>query len=159
MSFVTARLRGTMTAPIREKPVAAGQVWSRGALLVMDANGAWAECGADPAAIAAVAETDYGPNTTGFVHTGRNEFPPGFCQATLVSRDQTFHALYMGALPAAAGASYGVTRDADGLWKVDFAKTAGTARVKLISIDWTQAPLNRNRVEVAVLAANVQVVG
>ena len=53
--------------------------------------------------------------------------------------------------------AYGVTKDADGLWKVDFAKTGLTARVKLISKEWTEAPLNRNRVEVVFLAANVQI--
>lgn len=159
MSFITARLRGAHTAPVRTKPLAASQVFELGALLITDANGAYAECAADPAAIGAVAESAAGADTTGFVRTGRREFPPGIMPATLVSNEQPFHALYMGTLPAAAGGSYGVTRDTDGQWKVDFAKTGASARVKLLSIEWTQAPLNRNRVEVCVLPANVQIVG
>lgn len=155
MSFITARLRSSMTPRIREKPVAAAQDFRRGAPLVMDANGAWAEAAADPAAIGAFAESDYGVDTGGFGGHGRKEFPPGFMQGSLAG-DQSFSAEYVGALPAAAGGTYGLTRGADGVWRVDFAKTAASARLKLESIDWTAAPLNRNRVLVSVLAANVQ---
>ena len=158
MSFIAARLRGAMTPRIREKPLAAASSFKRGAALVMDANGAWAEAGADPAAIAAFAESDCGTDTLGYGGHGTKEFPPGFMQASLAD-GQAFHAEYTGTLPAAAGSTYGITKGADGLWRVDFAKTGATARVKLDSIDWTAAPLNRNRVLVTVLAANVQAVG
>lgn len=156
MSFRAARLKSGMTPVHREKPVASGQAWEEGALLVMDANGAWTECGADPASIGAVAESAYGSDTTGFNHFGSKEFPPGYMQGILVNHNQPFHAEYVGTLPAADGGSYGVVRDSDGKWKVDFSDTTAT-RVKLVSRAWTVAPLNRNRVEVVFLAANVQV--
>lgn len=158
MSFLAARLRASLTPRIREKPVAAAASFKRGAALVMDANGAWAEAGADPAAIGAFAESAYEADATGFVRTGRTEFPPGYMQGCL-AEGQVFQAEYVGALPAAAGGSYGLTRGADGIWRVDFAKVAASARLKLESIDWTAAPLNKNRVLVSVLAANVQAIG
>lgn len=156
MSFVTARLKGRSVPPVKELPVAAGADFSRGALLVRDANGAWAECGADPAAIGGVAESDYKADSAGFGGHGRTEFPPGYMQATLVQGEQEFHAEYVGTLPAADGGSYGVIRDTDGRWKVDFDEVVAT-RVKLVN-RLTNSPENRNRVLVSVLPANVQIV-
>src|SRR5688500_14218353 len=131
MGVITARLRSGHTPVIREKDVAAGADFLKGALLLMDATGKWAECGADPAAIAAVSESGFGVDSTGFVRTGKREFPPGRCQATLVANEQEFHAEYVGTLPAADGGSYGVVRDTDSRWKVDFAETVNT-RLKLV---------------------------
>jgi hypothetical protein len=156
MSFIVARLKSGHTPETRELNVAAGAAFSQGALLLKDANGDWAECGADPASIAAVALSDYGADTGGYGSHGTKEFPPGRMQATLVADEQPFHAEYVGTLPAADGGSYGVVRDADGRWKVDFAETVNT-RVKLVN-RYTNSPENRNRVEVKFLAANVQVV-
>lgn len=156
MSFICARLHGGHVAPARQKPVASGAAFNLGALLLMDANGAWAECGADPVAIGAVAESGYGTDSSGFARLGKKEFPPGYMQGTLVMNEQEFHALYVGDLPAANGGSYGVTRGADGIWRVDFAKTAGDARLKLVG-RWTDAPINKSRVMVVFLAANVQI--
>lgn len=155
MSFRAARLRAGNTPTIREKPVAAAQAFEEGALLLMDVNGAWAECGANPAAIGAVSESAYGADTTGFVRTGKREFPPGFMQGILVQDNQAFHCEYLGVLPAADGLSYDVIRDADLRWKVNFASVAA-ARAKLIG-RMTNSPENRNRVIVSILAANVQV--
>ena len=157
MSFQLAHLEGGGMPRTLEKAVAAAQAFEGGALLLMDANGQWAECGADPAAIAAVAITGYGPDTTGFVRTGKKEFPPGYMQGISVANEKLFSAEYVGALPAADGGVFGVGRDTDGRWKVDFAETTAT-RVKLVNRSWTQAPLNKNRVVVAFLQANVQVV-
>lgn len=154
MSFIAARLRAGMTPKIKERPLAAGASGKRGALLLVDANGAYATCGADPAAIAAVAESDYGTNSTGF-GLASHEFPPGFMQGSSVSDSQPFHAQYVGTLPAADGGSYGVVLDTDGQWKVDFTDTVAT-RVKLVK-KLTDSPENRNRVEVVFLAANVQI--
>lgn len=154
MSFIAARLRAGHTPRIKERPLAAGAAGKKGALLLVDANGAYATCGADPAAIAAVAQSDYGPNATGF-GLASHEFPPGYMQAVSVQDNQPFHAEYVGALPAANGGSYGVILDADGRWKVDFAEVVNT-RVKLVG-RLTDSPENRNRVEVVVLAANVQI--
>lgn len=155
MSFITARLRSQSTPKIREKAVAVGQVFSLGALLLVDSNGAYAECGADPAAIAAVAESDFGPDLSGFNRLNVSGFPPGYMQATSIESEQAFHAEYVGALPAAPGGSYGVVRDTDGRWKVDFGETTAT-RLKYVK-PWGEAPLNRNRVVVIFLPSVVQV--
>ena len=155
MSFKQARLRSGHTPPVVELPVAAAADFSQGALLLKDANGAFAECGADPAAIGAVALSDYKADTTGFNHLGRTEFPPGYMQGMKVQGDTPFRAEYVGTLPAADGGSYGVVRDTDGRWKVDFDETTAT-RVKLLR-RFTNSPENQNLVEVSVLAANVQI--
>jgi hypothetical protein len=155
MSFHPSRLRAGLTPRVKERPLAAGAAGKRGALLLVDANGAYATCGADPAAIAAVALSDYGPDTSGFNHLGASGFPPGYMQAASVQDNQPFKAQYVGALPAAEGGSYGVVLDADGQWKVDFAEVVNT-RLKLVK-KLTDAPENRNEVEVVFLAANVQI--
>lgn len=155
MSFRASRLRSGRTPVIREKPVAAAQAFEEGALLLMDVNGNWAECGANPASIGACAESAYGTDTTGFVRTGKREFPPGFMQGCLVQDNQNFHCEYLGVLPAADGGTYDVIRDADNRWKVNFASSAN-ARAKLVG-RMTNSPENRNRVLVVILAANVQV--
>jgi hypothetical protein len=157
MSFITARLHGTKVPPVRELPVASGAAFETGALLIKNNDGAYAECGADPTAVAAVAESGFGADTSGFNHLARKEFPPGMMQATKVMGEQPFHAEYVGTLPAAAGGSYGVVRDTDGRWKVDFADTTNLV-VRLISLDWTKSPLNRKRVEVIFLPAVVQII-
>lgn len=156
MSFILARAKSQSVPRVRELPLAAGAAGLRGALMVRDANGDWAECGADPAAIGGVSESDFGASTgIGSLSTGKLEFPPGRMQCTLVQDEVVFRARYVGALPAADGGSYGVIRDVDGLWKVDFNEVAAT-RVKLVS-RLTDSPLNVPEVLVVFLAANVQV--
>ncbi len=157
MSFSPSRFPAGMTPRTVNLPLAAAASGKRGALLGVDANGAYATCGADPAAIAAVAATDYGPDTSGFNSTGNKNFPPGYLQGHAIEMGQLFKAMYVGTLPAAVGASYGVVLDADGQWKVDFAETVNT-RLKLIR-KLTNSPENRPEVEVEFLAANVQLVG
>lgn len=158
MTFIPAKLSGQSVPKIVQKAIAAGEDFLDGSLLLVDGNGDYAECGADPAAIAAVSLTGAGADTDdGFNRVGRREFPPGFVQAAAVENNQQFHAEYVGALPAAPGGSYGVVQGADGKWRVDFAEITAT-RVKLISTEWTESPLNRNRVLVSFLAANVQVI-
>ncbi len=157
MSFILAHLSGARTPRVRELSVAAGQEFDRGALLLMDANGKYAECGANPAAVAAIAESGYGGDDTGFIRTGRQEFPPGFMQGSTVQNEHRFHAEYVGPRPAASGASYGVVRGADGLWRVDFGNTANQV-VKLVSLEWGDSPLNVNRVVVFFLPGVVQVI-
>lgn len=162
MSFKLARLKGRSVPRVRELPVAAGAAFERGALLVVDANGNYAEAAANPAAVAAVAETAFGPNTSGFGNiTGTREFPPGKMLGTTVADEVSFRARYLGALPAANGGTFGATRDADGLWKVDFAKPAGTAGVtalvKLLN-RFTNAPENQAEIEVVFLPGVVQLI-
>ena len=156
MSFKLARLRGMSLPKHVELPVAAGASFNEGALLLKDANGDYAECGADPAAIAAVAQSAYGADTDGFGGHGKKEFPPGYMQGTAVQDEVPFRAQYVGALPAADGGAYGVVRDADGRWKVDFGETVAT-RVRLVK-RYTGSPENLAEVEVVFLPANVQVI-
>lgn len=156
MSFKLARLKAGMVPRHRELPLAAGQAFLAGALLLRDANGAFAECGADPAVIAAVAESGAGPDTSGFNPLAVKGFPPGYMQGIAVQDEVIFRARYVGALPAADGGSYGVVKDADGLWKVDFNEVVNT-RLKLLG-RLTNSPENVAEVLVAFLAANVQVI-
>jgi hypothetical protein len=155
MSFLLARLKAGHTPRVRERPLAAGAAGFRGALLLRDANGAWAECGADPTVIGAIAEADFGATTAIGAHFGTKEFPPGYMVGMLVQDEVAFRARYVGTLPAADGGLYGVVRDTDGLWKVDFTDTTAT-RVKLVN-RFTNSPENLPEVEVVFLAANVQI--
>lgn len=138
-----------------ERDIAASQAWNVGALLLVDSNGAFAECGADPAAIAAVALAPTGADTSGFNILGQKAFPPGKMQAATI-KGRHFTAKYVGSLPAADGGLYGVVRDTDGLWKVDFSETTAT-RLKLVGRR-TTSPENIARVIVEFLDANVQAI-
>jgi hypothetical protein len=129
MSFTVARLHGTKVQPVRELPVTAGQAFELGALLVKTGAGAYSECGADPTSVAAIAESGFGDDAAGFG---------------------------VGTLPAADGASYGVVRDTDGRWKVDFADTTNLV-VRLVGRR-TDAPENVRKVEVVFLPAVVQII-
>jgi hypothetical protein len=156
MSFFASRLAARGGTPrTRELPVAAGAAFYRGALLLKNGSGAWAECGADPASVGGIANSDFQADTTGFSHLGRSEFPPGYMQATSVTNEQPFLAKYVGTLPAADGGSYGVVRDTDGLWKVDFTETTALV-VKLVNRR-TNSPENVGLVEVVFLPAVVQI--
>jgi hypothetical protein len=154
MSFQLAYPKGQSVPRIIEKAVAAGQSWNLGALLIADANDAWAECGADPASIGAVAIAPYGTDTSGFNILGRQEFPPGRVQAITLTAEIQLSCKYVGTLPAANGGSYGVVRDTDGLWKLDFAETTA-AQFKLVDRR-TTSPENIARVIVVPLVAKIQ---
>jgi hypothetical protein len=140
---------------IVHKNLAAAQAFNAGALLLADASDNYAECGANPAAIAAVAVSGAGTDTSGYVRFGKKEFPPGTMQGIVVN-GTVFTARYLGSLPAANGATYDVLRDSDVDWKVNFASSAN-ARVKLLDRR-TSSPENISRVLVVVLAANVQII-
>jgi hypothetical protein len=135
------------------RPLAAAQVFNVGALLLVDANGAFAECAANPAAIAAVALAPAGTDASGFNMLGAFPFPPGQMQGEAI-KGRKFTCKYVGTLPAADGALYGVVRDSDNSWKVNFADTVNT-RVKLVDRR-TNSPENIARVVVEFLDANVQ---
>lgn len=155
MSFTVARLRGTKVTPVVELAVASSQAWEPGALLVKNGSGIWAECGADPTSVAAVALSGYGADSSGFTY-GRREFPPGMMQGAKVQDEISFLAKYVGTLPAADGASYGVVRDTDGQWKVDFSDTTNLV-VRLVGRR-TNSPENVAKVEVVFLPAVVQII-
>lgn len=155
MSFQLAHPDGDHVPRVVTKPLAAAQDFLEGTLLLEDANGAYAECGADPAAIAAVAPNGAGADTSGFNILGKKEFPPGYMDGIAV-KGQTFSAKYVGALPAADGGSYGVVKDTDNYWKVDFNEVVNT-RVVLVGRR-TTSPENIARVLVRFLDANVQTI-
>lgn len=124
-------------------PLAAVQTFKTGALVLRDGSGNIAECGADPAAIYGVAEEPAGKEPTD-------------ANKVIVTRatESTRWWFPCSAAPTSAnsGINYGVTKDADGIWYVDFTKTAASARVYVHQVD-----TDTGRVEVSVLAANRQV--
>lgn len=163
MSFTPAGMApGGFVPPTVEKPLANPTTYAEqeGALLLDDGAGNWTVCGADPSLIGGVALTPGGVDTTslagvgGFNILGRKEFPSGQMQAVLVQGNQRFRARYFGTLPATPGGSYGVVRDTDGIWKVDFTDAVNT-RVKYLGGE-TASPESQPYVFVVFLAANVQ---
>jgi hypothetical protein len=111
-------------------PQAAAQTFKRGALLVIDAGGAAAECGADPASIAGVALADaadysWQNDTFGTVDPG----------IPVALADQEFRGTLEGTFAASdIGAAYGVVLDASGYWTVDRSDTSAT-RVRITGVD------------------------
>lgn len=156
MSFEAAKLNSGSIPRHRELPLASGAAGEDGALLVRDGDGNWAECGADPAVVGGVANSGFGADTSGFAALGRKEFPTGYMVGTLVVDEQPFTAQYVGSLPAADGGSYGVVRDTDGKWKVDFSDTTNLV-VKLVGRRTGETPAVA-RVVVTFLPAVVQVI-
>jgi hypothetical protein len=155
MSFQLAYPQGRAVPRTIEKNLAGGYSALEGALVLLDASDNFAECGADPAAIAGVTVSPGGTDTSGFVRFGKKEFPPGKMQAINWNPDIAFSARYVGGLPAANGGLYGVVRDTDLYWKVDFTETVAT-RCKLVDRR-TSSPENIARVIVIPLASSVQV--
>lgn len=156
MSFKLARAKSQSIPRTKTKALAAGSAFKIGALLLVNGNDEYAECGADPASIAAVSESGAGASTEIGNRFGKEEFPPGFMQGTAVQDEVEFRARYIGALPANAGGVYGVVKDADGFWKVDFTDVVNT-RVKLQRI-LAVSPENLPEVIVTFIAANIQVI-
>jgi hypothetical protein len=145
---------GQAVPRIVQKPLAGGYAALEGALILADASDNFAECGADPTSIGAVAVSPGGTDASGFVRFGKKEFPPGFMQGIVWDPNYIFSARYIGGLPAANGANYGVVRDTDLYWKVDFTDTTAT-RCKLVDRR-TTSPENIARVLVRPLVANAQ---
>jgi hypothetical protein len=155
MSFQLAHPDGVRVPRIVEKNLAAAQAFLEGALVLADASDNYAECGADPASIAGVTVSPAGADASGFNRFAKKEFPPGKMQVIALT-GIVFSARYIGGLPAANGASYGVVRDSDLYWKVDFTETVNT-RLKLVDRR-TNSPENIARVLVIFLTANIQVI-
>lgn len=105
-----------------ELAILTGYAENEGALLTTDVNNNFVACGADPAQVAAIALTPGGADTSGFNILGRKEYPPNTMQGIAVNDSVRFLAPFLGALPAVPGGAFGVTRDVDGTWKVDFNK-------------------------------------
>jgi hypothetical protein len=155
MSFILAEPAGDALGREVTRNLAAAQAFNSGSLCLIDASGNIAECGADPASIAGVSEFACGADTSGFNRFAVKEFPPGKMNLIPLT-NRRFSAKYVGTLPAADGGLYGVVKDTDGDWKVDFAETTNT-RLKLLNRR-TTSPENIPRVIVEFLTANIQII-
>ncbi len=131
MAFYLAHPDGVAVPRTIEKSLAVDEAFPTGSLLLEDGDGNFAECGADPAAIAAVSVSGAGPDTSGFNRFAELGFPPGKMQGIAV-KDMVFKADYVGALPDADGGDYGVIYDATLGWCVDFAEV-GSTPVRLVN--------------------------
>lgn len=136
-----------------EYPLASGYAENQGALGFINSSGQFEACGADPALIAGVANSPGGTDTSGFNITGHKEFPSGYMQV-IDPTQRRFRAFYVGALPAADGGQYGVIRDSDGYWKVDFSEVVAVA-VTLVG-RLTASPESQAEVLVEFLPAIIQ---
>lgn len=154
MSFKLAQPPSGKSVPrMVEKPLATATL-TQGALMLENGSAQFAECGADPVSIGAVAATPAGTDASGFNILGKKEFPAGFMQGIVLDAQIVFRAKYVGGLPAADGGVYGVVKDADNDWKVDFTDTTAT-RVRLVG-RLTNSPENLPEVLVRFIAANLQ---
>lgn len=153
MSFILAEPDGTDIPRTIERDQAAGSAYTQGALLLVDGSGNFAECGADPAAIAAVAASGAGADASGFNILAKKGFPPGKMQGYTL-KGKTFSAKYVGTLPGADGGTCGVVKDTDGDWKIDFAE-ATVKPFKLVGRR-TNSPENIPRVLVRAVDSFVQ---
>jgi hypothetical protein len=156
MTFKLARAKSQSIPRVKEKPLASGSSFNKGALLVVNGSDQFAECGADPASVAAVALSGAGASTEIGNHLGTSEFPPGFVQGQSVMEGTEFRCGYVGTLPAVAGGSYGVVRGADGLWRVDFAEVTALVVKYLRSL--AGSPENLPEIIVTFLPAVVQII-
>lgn len=154
--FQLAHPKGVGVPRVVQRPLAAAQAFLSGAVLLVDANGAYAECGADPAAVAAISLSGCGADASGFNILAKKEFPPGYMQAIPITTDIQWIVPYVGTLPAADGGSYGIVKDSDNFWKADFSDTTNL-RIKLVGRR-TTSPENLALVEVVFLSTNIQLI-
>lgn len=127
--------------PTEEMTLAGAQTFKMGAAVLMDANEDIAECGADPAAIRGFAACPAGTH-----------FPATKILVWKASEGQKFYMAGTSApVKADINQSYGIVKDADGIWVVDKTEAVNT-RVYVHQID-----TDRNLFLVSVLAANRQV--
>lgn len=123
MSFKPAYADAQSVPRVLTYPISTSTYAENEGALVILTSGAAVACGADPAAVYGVAVGAGGADSGGFNITARKEFPRGFLGVYPVYGGVPFRARYIGTLPANVGASYGVVRDSDGYWKVDFGET------------------------------------
>lgn len=127
--------------PAQEYDLAASQTFKLGAAVLLDASENIAECGADPALILGFA-----------LHPAGMHIPATKCLVARASEGQKF---FMSGtsnpVKANINQSYGIVKDADGIWVVDITDTTAT-RLYVHQVD-----LERNLFQVSVLEANRQV--
>jgi hypothetical protein len=154
MSFKLSRATSQSVPEGLTKNVDSGTTaFAEGALLLLQSDDEWAECGADPASIGAVALHGYGTSTAIGAHFGRVEFPTGKCLAIPV-QGKVWRAQYIGT-PALGDC--GVVKDSDGKWKVDFSDTTND-RVTVTKILNNTELGGFNEVECFFIASVIQVV-
>jgi hypothetical protein len=123
-------------------PTAAGQTFGLSALVVLDGSKNVTECGADPALIYGMALEPAGKD------------PEGAYTIVAPAFEGQFFWMPCSADPVIAthqNNSYGVAKDADGIWHVDFSDTTNK-RVYVHQVDE-----DTKRVRVSVLEANRQI--
>ena len=124
-------------------PLAAAQTFKTGAAVVLDGSRNIVECGADPASIYGFSLHEAGKDpqdSTKVIVMKAFEGQKFWMAASSDPVDATHR-----------GVSYGLAKDADGIWYVDFTDTTAT-RVYVHRVD-----VDRKMVEVSVLAANRQI--
>lgn len=123
-------------------PTAANQTFELGALVVLDASKNVTECGADPASIYGMALEPAGKD------------PEGAYTIVAPAFEGQFFWMQCSSDPSIANnqnKTYGVAKDADGIWHVDLSDTTNT-RVYVHQVDE-----DTKRVRVSVLEANRQI--
>lgn len=137
---------------VRQRAIVPGSTGRKGALLTQTNVGQYAEVTSpNPAlnTICSVALSDWGPATGSLFPLGTKEFPPGFLEAWVLDGSTPYLCQYNGALPAAEGGTYGVVKDTNGLWRVDFTNTTSPV-VRLADLRTTVLPARLTRAEVGV---------
>lgn len=159
MSFRQATLNSGHSPVTLCLPVATDEVWPKGALLLVDADGKLAECGADPTAVAGVALHAYGGTASIYDHThGELGVPPGYALVMLARDDAEFTCKVIGTIGNLDVLDeHGVAVDTDGDWKLDIAEVT-TKVVKVIRLLDGVAGYTPDRVVVRFLAAAVQAI-
>lgn len=123
---------------------AAAQTYKQGALVVLDGSKNVTECGADPAAIYGLANGDAGKHPEGATQTTISKIFDG----------QLLWMTFLTNTPTRAShenRSFGVVKDADGIWLIDETDTVNT-RVYVHYVDET-----RGMGRISVLEANRQI--
>jgi len=110
-------------------PIASGETFLEGALVLRDADGNAAEVGADPALIAGIAlhsVADANPADT---------FGTVVARVPIATADQEFRGTLEGTYAAAdLGGDFGVVLDATGYWTIDRSDTTNT-RVRIVGVE------------------------
>lgn len=130
---------------IQSLAYADGQTFKKGALVVIGSAGTITECGADPGAlgVTGVALQDAGSGlgydaaNSPAVVTGRvQEVSVAMANRNTVFRGRAIISAVDPGVPLQThiGEQYGVAKDADGIWYIDFAETSAKV-VQIVDID------------------------
>lgn len=140
-----ARLPGSNAAafPVRRGKYKTAETWTKGALLVLDANGELTECGADPTLVSGVALEEPGKGPGFEIAGGVTQVTGRDQEVSYVPADDrviySMRAVNGGTDPVTPtqthiGESYGALADANGVWTLDIAETT-TLVFTIVDID------------------------